>query len=258
MRKPAGFPPVDAAVLAGGGSEPWLPRGVLNKAFLNVAGRPLVDRVVEAVRKTPQVRRVVLVAPAQLPQAVAGLCDAVVPDHGDLLANVQAALDALQGSDWVLLCAADLPLLSPRAVSNFLEACAAREADFYYGIVRREDLEARFPGARKTFVRVREGAFTGGSLVLLKPAGMDRVRPVVEQVVEARKNPARLASLLGPATVVRYMMGRLSVADVEQRVWELTGLRGVAVVCPDPEVALDLDAGKPENLELAERELRGT
>lgn len=256
MRGAAGFPPVDAAVLAGGGPEPGLPSGVVNKAFLNVAGRPLVERVVEAVRTTPEVRRLVLVAPPQVPQTVAGLCDAVVSDQGDLLANVQAALDVLQSSGWVLVCAADLPLLSPRAVSNFLQACAAREADFYYGIVRREDLEGRFPGARKTFVRVREGAFTGGSLVLLKPAVVGRVRPVLRQVVEARKNPAGLASLLGPATVLRYMMGRLSVADVEQRAWELTGLRGVAVVCSDPEVALDLDVGKPENLELVERELR--
>lgn len=257
MRGGAGVPPVDAAVLAGGGPEGGLPPGVPNKAFLSVAGQPLVQRVVEAVRKTPQVGRVVLVAPPQVPQAVAGMCDAVVPDRGDLLANVQAALDALEGSAWVLLCAADLPLLSARAVSNFLDACAAREADFYYGIVRREDLEARFPGARKTFVRVREGTFTGGSLVLLKPAVLDRVRPLLEQALQARKNPGRLASLLGASTVVKYVMGRLSVADVEQRAWELTGLRGAAVVCPDPEVALDVDVGKPENLQVAERELRG-
>ena len=255
MTRVVQFESVDAAVLAGGDPEPGLPPGVPNKAFLPVAGKPLVYRVVEALRATPAVRRVVLVAPPEVPEVVARLCHQVIPDRKDLLANVEAALHALDGAAWVLACAADLPLLSARAVAGFLEACEAREADFYYGVVRQEDLQARFPGARKTFVRVREGAFTGGSLLLLKPWVLERVRPLLEQVVDARKNPARLATLFGAGTVVKYLTGRLSVADVERRVWELTGLRGAAVVCPDPEVALDVDVGKPENLKVAERAL---
>mgnify|MGYP000073676886 CR=1 FL=1 len=247
---------VDAAVLAGGEREPGLPPGLPNKAFLPVAGKPLVERVVEALRATPQVRRVALVAPGAVPEALARVCHRVVPDQGSLLANVEAAVAAFPDASWVLACAADLPLLSPQAVAHFLEACAARTADFYYGIVRREDLEARFPGARKTFVRVREGSFTGSSLVLLRPEVVERVRPLLRQAAEARKNPARLASLLGSAYVVKYLTGRLGVADVERRAFELTGLRGAAVVCPDPEVALDVDVGKPENLELAERLLQ--
>ncbi len=251
----AQFESVDAAVLAGGRPEPGLPPGVANKAFLTVLAKPLVQRVVEALRAAPPVRRLVLVAPPEVPEAVARLCHEVIQDREDLLANVEAALQALEGAAWVLACAADLPLLSSRAVVGFLEACAARDADFYYGIVRQEDLEARFPGARKTFVRVREGAFTGSSLLLLKPWVLERVRPLLEQVVDARKNPARLATLFGAGTVLKYLTGRLSVADAERRAWELTGLRGAAVVCPYPEAALDVDVDKPENLKVAERAL---
>jgi GTP:adenosylcobinamide-phosphate guanylyltransferase len=250
---PVGDFPVDAAVLAGGGPEPGLPQGLPNKAFLSVGGKLLVERVVEALRGVPQVRRLVVVAPADLPARLSALCERVVADRGSLLANVEAAAQALEGATWLLFCAADLPLLTGGAVARFLEACAARPADFYYGVVRQEDLEARFPGARKTFVRVREGSFTGSSLVLARPEVLGRIRPLLSQAVEARKNPARLASLLGGSTVVKYLTGRLTLADVERRAFELTGLRGAAVVCPDPEVALDVDAGKPENLELAER-----
>ncbi len=247
---------VDAAVLAGGHREVGLPPGLPNKAFLPVAGKPMVQRVLEALRATREVRRLVLVAPLDAGGPLRDLCDGLVPDRGDLLANVEAALQALPDAAWVLACAGDLPLLSAAAVANFLAGCRAREADVYYGVVRQEDLQGRFPGARKTFVRVREGAFTGSSLVLLRPEVLDRVRPLLLQAVEARKNPARLASLFGAGYVVRYLTGRLSVADVERRVVELTGLRGAVVVCPDPEVALDVDVGKPENRELAERVLQ--
>ncbi len=246
---------VDAAVLAGGGREAGLPEGVANKAFLPLAGKPLVQWVLEALHASQRVRRVVLVAPATPPGEVARLCDRVLQDRGDLLANVELAAEALKDAEWVLACAGDLPLLTGRAVDTFLQACASREADFYYGIVRREDLEARYPGARKTFVRVREGSFTGSSLVLFRPAVLGRVRPLLQQAVEARKNPARLASLFGGAYVVKYLTGRLTVADVEHRARELTGLRGAAVVCPDPEVALDVDVDKPQNLQVAERVL---
>ncbi len=246
---------VDAAVLAGGGAEPGLPPGLPNKAFLPLAGRPMVQRVVDALRATPEVGRLILVAPQPVPAEVASACDQVLADRGELLANVQAALDALAGAGWVLACAADLPLLTPAAVSRFLARCAERQADFYYGIVRREDVESRFPGVRKTFVRVREGAFTGSSLVLLRPEVLERVRPLLERAVAARKNPAQLAVLFGGKYVVKYLSGRLSVGDVEQRVHELTGLRGAAVVCPDPEVALDVDAGSTDRWAWAERYL---
>jgi len=246
---------VDAAVLAGGGPERGLPPGVPNKAFLPLAGTPLVRRVIDALRAAPEVRRLVLVAPAPVPAEVASECDRVLADQGELLANVEAALDALAGARWVLACAADLPLLTPAAVSRFLARCAERDADFYYGIVRREDVESRFPGVRKTFVRVGEGTFTGSSLVLLRPEVVSRVRPLLARALEARKNPAQLAVLFGGKYVVKYLSGRLSVADVEERVQELTGLRGAAVVCPDPEVALDVDVGSADRWAWAERHL---
>jgi hypothetical protein len=168
---------------------------------------------------------------------------------------MDAGLGAFPDAEWILLCGADLPLLTPAAVSSFLRAAREPNSDFVYGVVRREDLESRFPGARKTFVRVQEGAFTGGSLILVRPSGVVKIRPLIEQAIEARKNPARLASLFGAKYVMKYAMGRLSITDVEQRLHELTGLRGRAVICPHPEIALDVDIGKPENLALAERML---
>ncbi len=246
---------VDALVLAGGEREPGLPPDIPNKTFLPIAGKPVVQRVVEAVRASPEIRRLVLVAPTPVPGEVAATCDQVLAHRGGLLENVEAGLAVLADSQWVLACAADLPLLTPKAVSRFLARCAQRTADLYYGIVKREDVESRFPGVRKTFVRVREGSFTGSSLVLLRPAVLRQVRPLLEKAVEARKNPAQLAMLVGGRYVVKYLSGRLSIADVEERVRELTGVRGAAVVCEDPEVALDVDVGSADRWAWAERSL---
>ncbi|MCS7172963.1 MAG: nucleotidyltransferase family protein [Armatimonadetes bacterium] len=238
---------VDAVVLAGGGGEEGLPEGLPNKAFLPVAGIPMVERVMRVVRATPQVGRIVLVAP-HLPEAVRDLCDLWIPDTQDLLGNALAGLRALSPAPWVLLVASDLPLLTPQAISEFLEGCREGQAEVYYPVIPRAVVEAAFPGLRKTYVRMAEGVFTGGGMILVRPEILQRLEPVIRQVVEVRKNPARLAGLFGPQYVVKYALGRLRITDLEERVQAITGIRGKAVVCHRPELAVDVDLNRPETL----------
>ena len=75
----------------------------------------------------------------------------------------------------------------------------------------------------------------------------------VERFYAARKSPLRLARLLGPAVFLRFVTGRLSVADVERRFRQLAGCAGRAIVCPDPEVGMDVD--KPEDCRVVEGHL---
>jgi molybdopterin-guanine dinucleotide biosynthesis protein A len=246
-----------AIVLAGGEADPSLPLGVLNKSFLEVSGKPLAAWVLDALRAAPAIGRIVLVAPAAAPDAVVSRADEVVPDRGALLENVLAGLDAARDAEWALLCAADIPLLTPHAIGAFLDACAERGGDLFYGAVRKEAVLRAFPTAKKTFVQLVEGSFTGGSLILSRPENVAKIRPLVEQALDARKNPARLAQLVGAKYAMKFMMNRLSIADIETRMAELTGLRGRAVPLDLPEIALDVDAGKPENLALVEAALRG-
>jgi hypothetical protein len=90
--------------------------------------------------------------------------------------------------------------------------------------------------------------FTGGGMVLVRPGILERLEPVIREVVELRKNPARLASLFGAQYVVKYVLGRLRISDVEERVFAITGIRGKAVICHRSELAVDVDLNRPETL----------
>ncbi len=239
---------LDAVVLAGGGREEGLPEGLPNKAFLPVGGVPMVVRVLRALRATPEVARIAVVGPEGLPQEAVRLCDLPVPEQGELFENAIAGITALGSSSWVLLVASDLPLLTPQAVSSFLGACWASDAEIYYPIVPREAVETRCPGLEKTYVRLFEGTFAGGGMVLVQSGVLDRVRALVREVVEARKNPARLAALFGARYVMKYALGRLRIAEIEARAQELSGIRGRAVVCAYPELAIDVDLRRPQTL----------
>lgn len=247
----------DAIVLAGGGGEPGLDPDLPSKAFLDIAGRPLLAYVLDALRGVAGVGRIAVVGPPERIRVVAPEAIVVPEGDGSITENIVRACGALAAQDPVLVVASDIPLLTARAVEDFLAECAKDRADFYYAIVPQEAVEREFPGARKTFVRVSEGTFTGGSVMLVNPAVIDRVRPFVERVIAARKKPWLLAQLFGWSIVMKLASGRLSIGEMEARVTELLGVTARAVIAADPGLALDVDMGKPENLELLRRALGG-
>ncbi len=233
--------PVDAVVLAGGRPDPGLTGQALPKAFAPLRGRAMVEWVLDALRSTPRIGRITLVGPDPLPAAVAARADLSVRERGGLLENAAAGLAALAADGPVLVAAADIPLLTPRAVEAFLDAAASIDADVWYPAVPREDVERMYPGAAKTFVRFRDGAFTGGSVILLRPEAFHRARPHIEWAVRARKRPWELARLFGVATLVGLATGGLRIADAEARAERIAGIRARAVICRYPELAIDVD-----------------
>jgi len=239
---------MDALVLGGGRQDPLAARyGVPSKAFLPVAGRPMASWVLAALREGG-VRRIAFAGPygPLNPEP-----DLRLPDAGGLLENVEAGLRALGEDRPVLVVTADIPLLSPQAVAYFLEN--APRAALVYPIVPKEKVEARFPGMKRTYARLREGVFTGGNLVLLDPELFKKALPLAKKVVEHRKNPLALAGLFGWGTILKLLLGRLSVAELEARGAKILGVPVRAMVVPYPEIGVDVD--KPEDLTMVEREL---
>lgn len=201
----------------------------------------MVERVLDALRAVPAIGRVVVVGPDPLPRRVAQGADAVVADRGTLVDNVAAGLEAAGGDEPVLVVSADLPLLTPEAVTAFLDAASALEGDVFYAVVRHDEVARAFPGVRKTAVRLRDGTFTGGSVVLIRPEAFARARAVIARAAGARKRPWELAGLFGARTLLRVLTRRATVAELERRAWEITGVRARAVICPYPELAVDVD-----------------
>ncbi|HEY8417919.1 MAG TPA: hypothetical protein VIK93_07785, partial [Limnochordales bacterium] len=185
-------------------------------------------------------------------------------EHGArvLLANGEAASAAGTGGPGsrLLVVTSDIPLVTAAAIEDFLDRCRRRDAaagpralDAFYPMVSRENSEARFPGQRRTYVRLRSGSYTGGNCVLLSPAVLLKQRELFEQAVALRKDPVRMARLLGLGFIIRFLTRRLEAADIERVVRERLGINGAIIEVPYAEIGFDVD--KPEDLELAHRML---
>lgn len=251
--------PVTALVLAGsrGPGEPLAQAaGVRHKALLPIAGEPMLARVLRALQACPGVGRIVVSSEEPglaegLPGLDPGRPIERLPAAGSPSLSVAAALQAL-GTP-LLVTTADHALLEPAWVTHFLEQRSA-EADVAVAVARAETVMAVAPDTQRTFLRFREGAFSGCNLFYLAGPRAAGAVAFWRRIEAERKRPLRMLARLGPLFVLRYAVGRLPVAAALRRFERLTGARPAAVVMPFGRCAIDVD--KVADWELVERLLK--
>lgn len=246
---------LDAVVLAGGVDRGGLAAetGVMHRPLLDIGGRPMIQRVLASVRGASSVGRVALVAPDPVQGAVGDEAVDVRVAAGDVfIENIQRGVAAVDpGSDRVLVLTGDLPLVTPAAINDFVQQSLAARADVTYPIIPEQSCERQFPGARRTYVRLREGTYTGGNGVVLTRHFVASQWQLIERLYAARKNPVKLAAMFGLGFILGLVTGRLSLAKLEAHASHLVGGRVRAIVSSYAELGFDVD--KPEDLDLARK-----
>ncbi|UCH36082.1 MAG: nucleotidyltransferase family protein [Armatimonadota bacterium] len=243
---------IDAILPAGGRIHGGFAEeaGTEIKALIPLHGRTLLERILAALRDTGRAGRIVVIGPDEVAAHPAGRgADAVLAEGGPSSpANILHGLEWLREArsglpDRVLIVTTDLPFLTPGAITGFLDACPS-EVDICVPLIRREEYEARFPGFAVRYVRLRDGRWTLGCAFLADPQAIIRNRARIEAAFAARKSQIAMIRLLGPMFIVRFVVGRLTIADIERRCAALLGCAGGAVLGCAPELAFDIDLPK--------------
>ncbi len=230
---------VHVVVLAGARNDEIRGSGVY-RAGVMVGGQTLLARTLAALSELPGLERLILVGPDDL---IPPGCEVEVIIPGDdLLANLERGLSVLPEEEQVLVVASDLPLLTQAALRDFLAGCAARQAEVYYPIIRRDVYENAYPGSVRTYLSVRDGTFTGGNAALLTPAVLRRHRELFARAIACRKHPRKLSGLLGFGFSLGLMLKKYTVAEIESRVQARLGLKAAAIESRFSELGYDVDS----------------
>ncbi len=244
---------VDAVVLAGGDGEVIDPT-VHIKGLVPVAGKPMVEWVVEALRAADSIADVAVVVPtAENLGSWVDKADKIVVSDGRFADNAIAGVDAFRNDRSVLLTTGDLPALTPQAIDDFVAQSIARNADFSYPLVRKEDMLEQFPGSERTFVRISGGEVTGGNMMVLTPALVAQAREIGQRFFETRKSPVKMARVVGLKFMWKMATGTLNPADVEAKLGELLGGTCAAIYTTHASIGADVD--KPIDVVVSERVL---
>ncbi len=254
-------PPLDALVLAGARSGELDPvaraAGVPFKCLVPVAGRPMVERVIEALAAIPRIERILVVAepaaalerlPALARERVAGRVVLRVPEASPAR-SVEAAL-AESGDRPLLVTTADHPLLDHAILETFLQAAYASPAAVVVGLAPEAAVRAAVPETRRTWWRFRDGRWSGANLFWLRGAAAGPAVRFWRRVEAERKRPWRIVRLFGLGNLLLYATGRLDLAAAMHRASRILGCSVAAVSIPIGEAAIDVD--KPEDLTVAE------
>ncbi len=221
------------------------------KALIPVGGEPMVRRPVTALLSNDCIGAVRVLA--QQPQRIA----AVLPADPRLTvdrsgATIAATLEAICNDPtvaWpVLVTTADHALLDAAMIDDFCTHAAG--ADIAIGVVEQRALLARLPASRRTWVKLKGGAYSGANLFVL---ASPRVAPAIawwRGVEQDRKKGWRLLLAMGPVLFLGAVLRQLTLDQAARRIGRKLGLEVRAVVMENPLAAVDVD--KPEDHALVE------
>lgn len=247
---------VDAIVLAGGLVREMSSDGASGKGLLEINGKPMVDYVLSALEKSELIDKIVVVIPGErLDRESCGRVSYATFSGGSISSTVLAGLDLLGHSETreILVVSADIPLLSREAIDDFIVRSLESGAEICYPIIPESAVTKRFPGVKRTYARFSDGVFTGGNVGMVSSDILREKLYVFENFFDKRKSPLRLTQMLGLRFILKFLIGKMSVSDVERRISQIFGAKGKAVQTTFSEMGFDVD--KPSDLEIATKEM---
>jgi GTP:adenosylcobinamide-phosphate guanylyltransferase len=198
---------IQAILLAGDRGASKALRGA-SKPFVEIAGKPMVVHVLEALLHTPEISEVYATGDTlRLEKVFAehgclslaasrGCAIHFVPQGHTLYENVWSAfLRSLPPGEPdpdhpVLVVPSDIPLVVPGEISDFLGKAEKADADYVIGLTPEEALR-RFapaddrPGIEMAYFNLREGRFRQNNLHCVRPLRM-RNRHYIQDIYETR------------------------------------------------------------------------
>lgn len=235
---------IPAVVLAGAPAtkEAAEKYGITSMAALPLGGKPMYERVVEALRGSPAVGNIHIVGNVECSEA-----DSVIKPGGSLLENLITGVNACGSVERVLISTSDIPLVTSEGVSDFIERCSGEDAEFCYAIVKKDTIEIKYPGMRRTYIRLREGTFTGGNMFVVSSRFITENPEVIKEAYKARKEIFKLARIIGLGVVIKAVIahliwpGALDLAQLEKAAGRVLKAKLKAIPTPFPEIGADLD-----------------
>lgn len=253
---------LDALILAGGVPQPGeslyeFSQG-RSKALIDVAGKPMIQWVLDALSGSQNIARAVIVG---LDESSALRCAkpiSYVPNQGGMLDNIRAGARRIAEldpkSEYALIVSSDIPTISAEMV-DWVCAQVRPGDDALYHVIERSVMDKRFPNSKRTFTKLKGMEVCGGDM---NPASVSLIlshNGPWERIAAARKSAIKQASLVGFDTLLLFLLRAMTMEQAAARVSRRLGLRARGVLCPFAEVGMDVD--KAHHLEIVRSELAG-
>ena len=252
---------MDAIVTAGGIPQPGDPlyefSNGSSKALIDVAGKPMVQWVLDALNNSTKVDNIILIGVS----AKSGLTSAkpvhYISNQGRMLANIVAgvnkALEINKKTEYVLIVSSDIPGVKGEMVDWLVDTAMETRDDLYYGICPQDVMEARYPESKRTYTKLKDMQVCGADMNVIHVSMATTRLDVWEQLIGSRKSPLRSAAVIGLDILFKLATRQIGLQELVEKASARIGIKGRAIIWSQAEPCMDVD--KPHQLEIMREDL---
>ena len=254
---------LDAVVTAGGIPQPGEPlypytQGI-SKALLDIAGKPMIQWVLDAMSNASTINNVIVVGLSEESGITCKKPLHFVPNQGKMLDNFRAgvtkALEINPDLVFTVFASSDIPGITGEMVDWVVNTSMETDDDLYYNVITQQVMEARFPGSNRTYTHLKGLDVCGGDMNVVRASVAADESDIWEKISNARKSPLKQAALIGYDTLILLLLKQLTIEKVIDKVANQLNVKGRGIVCPHAEIGMDVD--KPHQLEIVRADLAG-
>lgn len=252
---------LNAIVLAGGIPQPSDPLYAYSKggskALIDVAGKPMVQWVVDALNESKSVDQIIVIGLSQKSGLTSAKPLHFISNQGRMLANIivgtEKSLELKPNGEYALIVSADIPALRGDMADWLVKTAMQTDDDLYYGVCPKEVMEVRYPTSKRTYTKLKNMELCGADINLTRISIVKEHLNTWEALIGNRKSPLRQAAVIGFDTLFQLAMRQFDLDSLVKRASQRIGIKGRAIVWERAEPCMDVD--KPHQLELMREDL---
>jgi len=254
---------MDAILTAGGIPQPEDPLYTYtngdSKALVDVAGKPMIQWVLDALSDTKHVDNVIIIGLSPKSGVICKKPMHYISNQGRMLANIVAgvnkAVELDPKAEHVLVVSSDIPGINAKMVDWLIETCMETKEDIYYGVIPREVMEARYPGSNRTYTKLKDVQLCGADMHIAHvtmATDPDHLE-MWEELIGNRKSPLKQAATIGFGTLLKVATRSITLDDLVATVTKRIGITGRPIIWENAEPGMDVD--KPHQLEILREDM---
>lgn len=221
--------------------------GVSHKCFIDIAGQPMLRRVVQAVLESGRAgRTIVAIEPESMAEAkaiLASLPGAEAIEYVPSRETIGASVAAVAAPEHLplIVTTGDNALHTAEMLAYFCDALAGLKEDGALGLTPASFVLEKYPEGNRAFHRFRDGAFSSCNLyAILTPAGLEGAR-VFNSGGQFGKKPRRLIGAFGLWAFLLYKSRLFTLRTILSALSRTIGVTTAPVLMPFAEGPIDVD-----------------
>ena len=251
---------IDAILLAGGIPAPDSPLYPYTqgkpKAALDIGSKSMLQWVIDALDEAETISTIVVVGCEDLQDHIQSKkIISWQSDAGDMIMNFKRGADAVlelnPAAQSVAIVSSDIPLITPEGINWAINLSQKSEEELFYFVIDQPTMEGRYPESGRSYTQLKDMNVCGGDISIIHLDLYTKKKDLWNKLSKARKSSLRLAAVIGIDILILLFLGRLTLDDVVYKVTRRLNITGKGLLCPYPEIGMDID--KPYQLELIRR-----